>query len=108
MPSDGQATPAAPLHPPIRGFAGQALFKDPSVRALERVGVIDVGSNSVRMVVFDGAARSPAYFFNEKVLCGLGRGMARATTTSSSPSTKRPSTQASSAPVRTSGSNRAG
>src|SRR5690554_3991744 len=76
MPSDGQATPAAPLHPPIRGFAGQALFKDPSVRALERVGVIDVGSNSVRMVVFDGAARSPAYFFNEKILCGLGRGMA--------------------------------
>ena len=41
-----------------------------------RVGVIDVGSNSVRLVVFDGAARSPAYFFNEKVLCGLGRGLA--------------------------------
>lgn len=40
---------------------------------LDRVGVIDVGSNSVRLVVFDGAARSPAYFFNEKVLCGLGR-----------------------------------
>jgi len=40
---------------------------------LRRVGVIDIGSNSVRMVVFDGAARSPAYFFNEKVLCGLGR-----------------------------------
>ncbi|GGA13948.1 Ppx/GppA family phosphatase [Neptunicoccus cionae] len=43
--------------------------------ALERVGVIDVGSNSVRMVVFDGAARSPAYFYNEKVMCGLGKGM---------------------------------
>ena len=41
-----------------------------------RVGVIDVGSNSVRLVVFDGIARSPAYFFNEKVLCGLGRGLA--------------------------------
>lgn len=27
------------------------------------------------MVVFDGAARSPAYFFNEKVMCGLGRGL---------------------------------
>jgi exopolyphosphatase/guanosine-5'-triphosphate,3'-diphosphate pyrophosphatase len=36
--------------------------------------VIDIGSNSVRMVVFDGAARSPAYFFNEKILCGLGAG----------------------------------
>jgi exopolyphosphatase/guanosine-5'-triphosphate,3'-diphosphate pyrophosphatase len=43
---------------------------------LERVGVIDVGSNSVRLVVFDGAARSPAYFYNEKVLCGLGRDIA--------------------------------
>ncbi|MCC5987841.1 MAG: Ppx/GppA family phosphatase [Pararhodobacter sp.] len=62
---------------PFRGFFGGALFADPSRRALERVGVIDVGSNSVRLVVFDGAARSPAYFFNEKVLCGLGRGMSQ-------------------------------
>ena len=29
----------------------------------------------MRLVVFDGAARSPAYFFNEKVMCGLGAGM---------------------------------
>jgi exopolyphosphatase/guanosine-5'-triphosphate,3'-diphosphate pyrophosphatase len=28
------------------------------------------------MVVFDGAARSPAYFFNEKVMAGLGAGLA--------------------------------
>jgi exopolyphosphatase/guanosine-5'-triphosphate,3'-diphosphate pyrophosphatase len=56
---------------------GRPLFDDPSARRLSRVGVIDVGSNSVRLVVFDGAARSPAYFFNEKLLCGLGRGMVR-------------------------------
>jgi len=31
-------------------------------RALKRLGVVDVGSNSIRLVVFDGAARSPAYF----------------------------------------------
>ncbi|PVA11900.1 exopolyphosphatase [Pelagivirga sediminicola] len=54
---------------------GRALFDKPSARALRRVGVVDVGSNSVRMVVFDGAARSPAYFFNEKIMCGLGAGM---------------------------------
>lgn len=41
-----------------------------------RMAVIDVGSNSVRLVVFDGSSRSPAYFYNEKVLCGLGAGMA--------------------------------
>ena len=39
------------------------------------MGVVDVGSNSVRLVVFDGAARSPAYFYNEKVMCGLGQGL---------------------------------
>ncbi|MBC7144613.1 MAG: Ppx/GppA family phosphatase [Thioclava marina] len=55
---------------------GQPLFDDPSVRALSRVGVVDIGSNSIRMVVFDGAARSPAYFFNEKVMAGLGQGLA--------------------------------
>lgn len=38
----------------------------------QRIGVVDVGSNSVRLVVFEALARSPAYFFNEKVLCGLG------------------------------------
>ncbi len=37
-----------------------------------RIGVIDVGSNSVRLVVFDGAIRSPSYFYNEKVMAGLG------------------------------------
>lgn len=58
------------------GPFGRPLFDDPSSRALSRVGVVDVGSNSIRMVVFDGAARSPAYFFNEKVMAGLGAGMA--------------------------------
>ncbi|WP_417208038.1 Ppx/GppA family phosphatase [Antarctobacter sp.] len=55
---------------------GRPLFDDPKARALSRVGVVDIGSNSVRLVVFDGAARSPAYFYNEKIMCGLGSGMA--------------------------------
>lgn len=55
---------------------GHPVFDDPSARALERVGVVDVGSNSVRLVVFDGAARSPAYFYNEKIMAGLGKGLA--------------------------------
>lgn len=37
-----------------------------------RFGVIDIGSNSVRLVVFDSETRTPAVFFNEKVLCALG------------------------------------
>ncbi len=58
------------------GPFGRPLFDDPSARALSRVGVVDVGSNSVRLVVFDGAARSPAYFYNEKIMCALGDGLA--------------------------------
>ncbi|MDZ4310427.1 MAG: Ppx/GppA family phosphatase [Cypionkella sp.] len=63
-------------HDDDHGPFGRPLFDDPSARALSRVGVVDVGSNSVRMVVFDGAARSPAYFYNEKLMCGLGKGLA--------------------------------
>jgi exopolyphosphatase/guanosine-5'-triphosphate,3'-diphosphate pyrophosphatase len=58
------------------GPFGRPIFNDPKARALSRVGVIDVGSNSVRLVIFDGAARSPAYFYNEKIMAGLGAGMA--------------------------------
>ncbi len=73
MPADGQA--ASTEDDDWEPF-GRPLFEDPSARALSRVGVVDVGSNSVRMVVFDGAARSPAYFYNEKIMCGLGKGLA--------------------------------
>ncbi len=40
-----------------------------------RIGVVDIGSNSIRLVVFDGVTRAPQVVFNEKVLCGLGRGL---------------------------------
>jgi exopolyphosphatase/guanosine-5'-triphosphate,3'-diphosphate pyrophosphatase len=47
-----------------------------SLATAERIGVIDLGSNSLRLVVFErlGAALFP--LVNEKVMCGLGRGMA--------------------------------
>jgi len=40
------------------------------------VAVIDIGSNSVRLVIYESPSRSPAIMFNEKVLCGLGRNVA--------------------------------
>ena len=43
---------------------------------LEPIAVIDIGSNSVRLVVYEGAIRASAPLFNEKVLCGLGRSVA--------------------------------
>ena len=42
----------------------------------EPIGIVDIGSNSVRLVVYEGITRSPWVLFNEKVMCGLGRGIA--------------------------------
>ncbi|GAC1341025.1 MAG: exopolyphosphatase [Beijerinckiaceae bacterium] len=44
-------------------------------RARHAIGIVDIGSNSVRLVAYEGLARAPTPIFNEKVLCGLGRGM---------------------------------
>lgn len=41
------------------------------------VAVVDIGSNSVRIVIYEGLVRAPSVLFNEKVSCGLGRGIAR-------------------------------
>lgn len=40
-----------------------------------RTGIIDIGSNSIRLVVYEGPRRLPAILFNEKVMAGLGRGL---------------------------------
>ena len=46
------------------------------LKHLEPIAVVDIGSNSVRLVVYEGLTRSPTPIFNEKVLCGLGRHVA--------------------------------
>lgn len=52
-----------------------ALFR--RARSAEpRTAIIDIGSNSVRLVVYQGPERLPAILFNEKVMAGLGRGLA--------------------------------
>ena len=40
------------------------------------VAIIDIGSNSVRIVIYQNLLRAPMALFNEKVLCGLGRHIA--------------------------------
>lgn len=47
--------------------------------ALQRIrhAVIDIGSNSVRLVIYDGPRRAPFPICNEKALCGLGRDMSQ-------------------------------
>lgn len=52
---------------------------EPKARArkrMPRTAIIDIGSNSIRLVVYEGPARLPATLFNEKVMAGLGRGLA--------------------------------
>ena len=41
------------------------------------IAVIDIGSNSVRLVVYERVTRAPTVIFNEKVLAGLGKGLSR-------------------------------
>lgn len=40
-----------------------------------RTAIIDIGSNSIRLVVYAGARRAPAVVFNEKVMAGLGKSL---------------------------------
>jgi exopolyphosphatase/guanosine-5'-triphosphate,3'-diphosphate pyrophosphatase len=69
---------------PDNGAAVQGASGD-AARAAERlqqsgraangspIAIIDIGSNSIRLVIYEELARAPAQLFNEKVLCGLGR-----------------------------------
>ncbi|MBX9796747.1 Ppx/GppA family phosphatase [Sphingomonas sp.] len=54
------------------------FFRKPRAQQADdaRLGVIDIGSNSIRLVVYQGPARLPAILFNEKVMAGLGRSFA--------------------------------
>lgn len=40
-----------------------------------RTAIVDIGSNSIRLVVYAGARRAPAVVFNEKVMAGLGKSL---------------------------------
>ena len=42
----------------------------------EPIAIIDIGSNSVRLVAYEGLTRAPTPIYNEKVLAGLGRHVA--------------------------------
>lgn len=43
--------------------------------AATRRAIVDIGSNSIRLVVFGGPPRAPVVLFNEKLMAGLGRGV---------------------------------
>jgi len=46
------------------------------VRRRQRpIGIIDIGSNTVRLVVYNGETRIPVPLHNEKATCALGKGL---------------------------------
>lgn len=59
----------------VRAVAGQMTTSPEPAHA--RTAIIDIGSNSVRLVVYDGPARIPFTLFNEKVMAGLGASLAK-------------------------------
>src|SRR5271166_2055496 len=63
-----------------RGSAVRPLDLDPErVRRAARphYAIVDIGSNSVRLMVYDQLSRAPMPRFNEKSLCRLGEGLAQ-------------------------------
>lgn len=67
-------------------FQARARAASPAARRPEQapgrlsagdtVAIIDIGSNSVRLVVYEDLSRAPAQVFNEKEMAGLGRQVA--------------------------------
>ncbi|WP_395667116.1 Ppx/GppA family phosphatase [Methylocella sp.] len=69
---ENPSRPPAPK-PSIRGW------KDIDARPKPESGpvaIVDIGSNSVRLVAYEGLSRAPRQIFNEKSLCALGHGVA--------------------------------
>jgi exopolyphosphatase / guanosine-5'-triphosphate,3'-diphosphate pyrophosphatase len=54
-----------------------ALEAQGRLKGRHPVAIIDIGSNSVRLVIYEGVVRSPSILFNEKIMAGLGRGLAK-------------------------------
>ena len=52
------------------------LKRDAQVATLP-IGIIDIGSNSIRLVIYEGEGRIPSILFNEKIMAGLGKGLAK-------------------------------
>ena len=59
-----------------RSAAVEAAAPVNDLRQAPPVAIVDIGSNSVRLVAYESLSRALTPTFNEKVLCGLGKGVA--------------------------------
>ena len=65
------------------GYAGRQTRREQvqigpqSAMETRPVAVVDIGSNSVRLVVYDGPLRRATVLHNQKTICAIGRNMVR-------------------------------
>ena len=71
MPDSPARAAVVSLNAPVPGTPAQGTPQGTP----GRVGVVDIGSNTVRLVVYDSPLRLPVPIYNEKTTCQLARGM---------------------------------
>lgn len=70
------ASPQPDGSAPGRLAASGGLTAPGRLAGARPVAIIDIGSNSVRLVIYEAHSRAPTPLYNEKLLCGLARGVA--------------------------------
>lgn len=60
----------------MRSIASVLTPPEEEPATFRQTAIVDIGSNSVRLVVYAGPQRNPAIIFNEKVMAGLGAELA--------------------------------
>lgn len=59
----------------LEAFLRSSVVETPAPARPAPVAIVDIGSNSVRLVAYQMLARAPTPIFNEKAMCGLGKGV---------------------------------
>jgi exopolyphosphatase/guanosine-5'-triphosphate,3'-diphosphate pyrophosphatase len=59
----------------LKSFLRRQPVVQPAPGSAKPVAIVDIGSNSVRLVAYQGLSRAPTPIFNEKAMCGLGKGV---------------------------------
>ena len=62
--------------PAFPARVGDAATRNAQPAAGRGIAIVDIGSNSVRLVVFEGLSRTAHTVHNEKTICSIGRDMA--------------------------------
>ncbi|PPD43289.1 MAG: exopolyphosphatase [Methylocystis sp.] len=59
----------------LKRFLRPQSVEQPAPTSTRPVAIVDIGSNSVRLVAYQALSRAPTPIFNEKAMCALGKGV---------------------------------